>query len=222
MGKVNDLNTAYSTILKAKGGVHIQHGQGIDITCSGDVSVGRQLAHSRITCRGQVTVGPIDQPNGNIFACAIKSQNKVTAGTFGAVSGSNLSIDFSDGFNTLLERKDTLDELVRLIKQNYTRHNDRMELIKTKFVPQEMQQRVDEAKELFDNEVQLLQWLELKATEMKESKENYQQNIVVLANKRIYPGVVIKLNNRTWRAQRELGKSEIKFHSHQWHYEPVV
>ena len=151
MGKVNDSNTVYSTVLKAKGSVHIQHGQGIDISCNGDVTIGRQLAYSRITCRGKVTVGPIAQPNGNIFACTIKSQNKVSAGTFGAVSGSNLSIDFSDGFNTLLERKDTLDELVRMLKQNYTRHNDRMVIINSKFVPEEMQHRVDEAKELFQN-----------------------------------------------------------------------
>jgi uncharacterized protein (DUF342 family) len=222
MGKVNDLSTVYSTVLNAKGSVHIQHGQGIDIICNGDVSIGRQLAYSRITCRGKVTVGPIDRPNGNIFACTIKSQNKVSAGTLGAVSGSNLSIDFSDGFNTLVERKDTLDELVRLLKQNYTRHNDRMEIINSKFIPEEMKARVDAAKELFQNEAQLLEWLESKAVEMKASKEKYQQDIVIVANKRVYPGVVVKLNNRTWRAQRECGKSQVSFHGHQWHYEPLI
>ncbi|MFT4939936.1 MAG: hypothetical protein ACI88A_002986 [Paraglaciecola sp.] len=222
MGKVNDLNTIYSTVLRAKGSIHIQHGQGVDLSCGGDVSIGRQLAHSKITCRGKVTVGPIDRPNGNIFGCIIKSHKKVSAGTFGAVSGSNLSIDFSDGFNTLLERKDTLDELVRLIKQNNTRHNDRMKIINSKFVPEEMQHRVDEAKELFQNETQLLQWLETKANEMNESKDKYQQDIAILANKRVYPGVVIKLNNRTWRAQREYGRSQVSFHGHQWHCEPLM
>jgi uncharacterized protein (DUF342 family) len=222
MGKANDSNTVYSTVLKAKGSVHIQHGQGIDISCNGDVSIGRQLAYSRITCRGKVTVGPIDQPNGNIFACTIKSQNKVSAGTFGAVSGSNLSIDFSDGFNTLLERKDTLDELVRLLKQNYTRHNDRMAIINSKFIPEEMQHRVNEAKELFHDETLLLELLESKASQMQESKDKYQQDIAIIANKRVYPGVVIKLNNRTWRAQREYGRSQVSFHEHQWHCEPVI
>jgi uncharacterized protein (DUF342 family) len=222
MGKVNDLNTIYSTVLRAKGSIHIQHGQGVDLSCGGDVSIGRQLAHSKITCRGKVTVGPIDRPNGNIFGCIIKSHKKVSAGTFGAVSGSNLSIDFSDGFNTLLERKDTLDELVRLIKQNNTLHNDRMKIINSKFVPEEMQHRVDEAKELFQNETQLLQWLETKANEMNESKDKYQQDIAILANKRVYPGVVIKLNNRTWRAQREYGRSQVSFHGHQWHCEPLM
>ncbi|MGY0591886.1 MAG: DUF342 domain-containing protein, partial [Paraglaciecola chathamensis] len=111
MGKVNDAGTEYSTTLRAKGSIHIQHGQGLDIKCDGGVTIGRQLAFSKVVCRKEMYVGPIDKPNGNLFACSIFSQNRVQAGTFGAVSGSNLTLDFSDGFNTLLARKDSLDEL---------------------------------------------------------------------------------------------------------------
>lgn len=222
MGKANDSHTIYSTTLNAKGSIHVQHGQGLDIICNGNVTIGRQLAYSRIVCRGEVTVGPIDNPNGNLFACNIKSHNKISAGTFGAVSGSNLSIDFSDGFNSLLERKDTLEELLRQIKQNYTRHKDRMNIIASKFVPEDMKQKVSDAKTLFDNETQLLEWLEGKAREMKVAKEQYQQDIMLIANKRIYPGVVVKLNNRTWRAEREYDRAKICFYDHQWNYEPLI
>lgn len=222
MGKVNDSATVYSTSLTAKGNIHIQHGQGLDITCSGSVTVGRQLAYSRINCGGKVTVGAIDKPNGNIFACTIKCQDAVSAGTLGAVSGSNLNVDFSDGFNTLLERKDTLDELLKKIRQNNTRHFERMNIINSKLIPQDMQDRVDEAKQLFENESQLLQWLENKAQEMHKSKERYQTDIQLMANKRVYPGVVVKLNNRTWRAEREYDRTKICFHGHQWHFEPLT
>jgi uncharacterized protein (DUF342 family) len=202
--------------------VHVQHGQGLDINCNGNVTVGRQLAYSRINCRGKVTVGAIDKPNGNIFACTIKCQDKVTAGTLGAVSGSNLSIDFSDGFNSLLERKDTLDELLKQIKQNNNRHSERINIINSKFIPKDMQERVDEANQLFQNEEQLLQWLESKAKEMQKSKDNYQSEIQLIGNKRVYPGVVVKLNNRTWRADREYDRAKICFHGHQWHFEPLT
>ena len=222
MGKVNDSATEYSTNLTSKGSVHVQHGQGLDINCNGNVTVGRQLAYSRINCRGKVTVGAIDRPNGNIFACTVKCQDAVTAGTLGAVSGSNLSVDFSDGFNTLLERKDTLDELLKKIKQNNTRHYERMNIINSKFIPQDMQRRVDEANQLFQNETQLLQWLENKAKEMHKSKEKYQTDIQLIANKRVYPGVVVKLNNRTWRAEREYDRAKVCFHGHQWHFEPLI
>jgi len=222
MGKVNDSATEYSTSLTSKGSVHVQHGQGLDINCNGNVTVGRQLAYSRINCRGKVSVGAIDKPNGNIFACTIKCQGTVTAGTLGAVSGSNLNVDFSEGFNTLLERKDTLDELLKQIKQNNSRHLERMNIINSKFIPRDMQGRVDDANQLFQNEMQLLQWLENKAKEMQKSKDKYQTDIQLIANKRVYPGVVVKLNNRTWRADREYDRAKICFHGHQWHFEPLI
>ncbi|MBN7827867.1 FapA family protein, partial [Bowmanella dokdonensis] len=66
MGKQaeNDKNE-YSTKLSAQGSIHVQHGQGLEISCNGNVTVGKQLAHSNIICRGSVIVGPIDNPNGN-------------------------------------------------------------------------------------------------------------------------------------------------------------
>ncbi|MFT6992236.1 MAG: hypothetical protein ACJASL_004235 [Paraglaciecola sp.] len=222
MGKVNDSATEYSTSLTSKGSVHVQHGQGLDINCNGNVTVGRQLAYSRINCRGKVTVGAIDRPNGNIFACTVKCQDKITAGTLGAVSGSNLSIDYSEGFNTLLERKDTLDELLNKIKQNNKRHLERINIINSKYIPKDMQLRVDEANQMFLSETQLLEWLEAKSKEMNQAKDQYQSNIQLIANKRVYPGVVVKLNNRTWRADREYDKANICFHGHQWHVEPLM
>lgn len=222
MGKVNDAGTQYSTVLRAKGSIHIQHGQGLDIKCDGGVTIGRQLAFSKVVCRKEMYVGPVDKPNGNLFACSIFSQNRVQAGTFGAVSGSNLTIDFSEGFNTLLARKDSLDELVRQIRQNCSRHQDRMKIIHSKFIPDDLRGKVNAAQEMFDNENQLMQWLEQKAVELAANKDDYQQSIMIMANKRIYPGVVVKLNNRTWRAEREFSKANVSFHGHQWNCEPVT
>ncbi|MCF2946919.1 FapA family protein [Paraglaciecola aquimarina] len=222
MGKVNDALTEYSTTLVSQGSIHIQHGQGLDIKCNGNVSIGRQLAYSRIESKGKVTVGAVDKPNGNIFACSIKCYEQFSAGTIGAVSGSSLNIDFSEGFNNLLERKDTLDDLVKQISDNNYRHMERMNIINSKYVPKEMQHRVDEANQLFQGESQLLQWLHVKAKEMQQSKETYQANLQMVANKKIYPGVTLKLNNRTWRADREYDRSKVAFQGHQWEFEPIT
>jgi uncharacterized protein (DUF342 family) len=222
MGKVNDANTEYSSKLISQGSIHIQHGQGLDIKCKGNVTIGRQLAYSRIDCKGGLTVGPIDRPNGNLFACDIHSHETVIAGTLGAVSGSNLSIDFSKGFNSLLERKDTLDDLVRQIEQNNLRHKDRMELINSKLIPKSLKHKLKDVLELFSNETQLMQWLQTKADEMKLAKDTYQENIQLVATKRLYPGVVVKLNNRTWRADREYARAKINYADHQWQYEPLL
>jgi hypothetical protein len=121
-----------------------------------------------------------------------------------------------------LERKDTLDELLNKIKQNNKRHLERINIINSKFIPKDMQLRVEEANQMLKSETQLLDWLETKSKEMQQAKEQYQTNIQLIANKRVYPGVVVKLNNRTWRAEREYDKSNICFHGHQWHIEPLM
>ena len=89
-------------------------------------------------------------------------------------------------------------------------------------IPEDMRSRVVEANELVENEWQLLQWLESKASEMKKLKDNYQNDIKLMANKRLYPGVIVKLNNRTWRAEREYDRAKISFEGHQWQYEPLM
>lgn len=222
MGKVNDTNTEYSALLQANGSIHIQHGQGLDIICGKSLTIGRQLAYSRINSGGGITVGPVDNPNGNLFACEIISQNCIIAGTIGAVSGSSLSIDFSSGFNSLVERKDSLEELLTQLRDNNIRHKERVNLIGGKSLPKELRDRFDQANDLLKSESNLLQWLQNKLEQLNKAKETYQKEINIIANKRMYPGVKVKLNNRTWRAEREYGKTKVEYADHQWHCEPLV
>ncbi|MEP4889219.1 MAG: FapA family protein [Aliiglaciecola sp.] len=222
MGKVNEHSTEYSTRLIAEGSVHVQHGQGLNVQCSGNVTIGRQLAYSKINCGGSVTIGPIDKPNGNLFACDIQCKGAITAGTLGAVSGSHLNIDFSQGFNNLLERKDTVEELLLQLRDNNLRHRGKFELMRSKKIHPDLQRKFKEAEEMFKNESQLLEWLETKCEKMKQAKDSYQEGIKIIANKRLYAGVVVKLNNRTWRAEREYAKAKVHYAGHQWNYEPII
>ena len=222
MGKMSDDDVGFSCQLVAAGSIHVQHGQGIDIQCTGDITVGRQLAYSRLQCGGSVTVGQVGNPQGNLFACEIVSQGKITAGTIGAVSGSTLKIDFSPGFSKLLERKDALDELLRQLRENNSRHKEKLDLIKTRLLPAEIKVKVDDAVELLKNETSMLNWLELKALEMRQQKDDYQAAIGVVANKRLYNGVTLKLNNRNWRSEREYDRCKVTYENHQWHYHPQV
>lgn len=222
MGKVNDVQGEFHCKLVAAGNIHIQHGQGVDIQCKGNTTIGRQLAYSRVRCGGDVIVGQIDRPMGNLFACEISSHGKIEAGTLGAVSGSTLKVDFSPGFNLLLERKDSLDELLKQIKENNLKHKEKITLIQNKKVPKELQGKVAEALEMFNNESALLEWLENKADKVRSAKESYQSDIKLIANKRLYPGVSAKLNNRNWRSDREYDRAKISYELHQWQYEPII
>ena len=85
-----------------------------------------------------------------------------------------------------------------------------------------MKDKVDDVLEMFDNESQLLHWMEVKALEMKKAKAAYIDGVTMTANKRIYAGVSVRLNNRVWRSEREYGRSKVCYDDHQWVYEPLV
>ncbi|BDX06350.1 DUF342 domain-containing protein [Planctobacterium marinum] len=221
-GKHHESSDEYSTILEAGGSVHVAHGQGLDIRCNGNVTVGRQLAYSKINCRGTVTAGPLHNPNGNLFACRIECYGKISAGTLGAVSGSSLSVDFSGGFNQLMEKKDQLDELWVQLQQNNKSHESKINFIKSKKIPRALADKVNEAIHLFNNEKRTLDWLQQKIIDIKKAKDDYVGVIGLEAKNKIYPGVVVKLNNRSWKAEREYPRAKIKYEGHQWQYEPVT
>ena len=75
--------------------------------------------------------------------------------------------------------------------------------------------------QLFQREKKLVDRLEKKSYEMQMAKEQYQTDIQLIANKRLYPGVVVKLNNRIWRADREYDTAKIRYLGYQWHVEPL-
>lgn len=222
MGKVNEQSDTYSTILEAHGGIHVAHGQGLDIRCNGNVTIGRQLAYSRINCRGTVTAGPIDRPNGNLFACEVSCYGKIKAGTIGAVSGSTLAVDFSNGLNQLMEKKDQLDELWVQLQQNTRAHETKINFIKSKKIPYELLEDVNMAISLYKNERRTLDWLEEKISQIKLAKDAYMGVIGIEARDKIFPGVVLKLNNRTWRAEREYQRAQILYEGHKWQFEPLT
>jgi uncharacterized protein len=221
MGKQSDTDTTeYNTKLIAKGSVHVQHGQGLDISCSGNVTVGKQLAHSRIVCGGGVIVGPIDNPNGNLFGCEIQCQDEVRAGVIGAVSGSNLFIDFSDGYNFLIERKDEFEELLKQLQNNYYRHKGKVDIIRKKRMPKELSEKVERIMSLYKGEEKLLDWVTKKTEALRKAKDDYLLITRMRASKKIHPGVVLKLNNRTWKADREYSNGQVYYFEHQWHFKP--
>ncbi|MBU2978982.1 FapA family protein [Alteromonas sp. C1M14] len=222
MGKVVEDSEAFSCTLIAGGSIHIQHGQGIDLKAKGDITVARQLAYSRIHSGGGVTVGQLDKPMGNLFACDLTCQDKVEAGTLGAVAGSTLKVDFSPGLAVLTEKKDTIDDLLRHLRENNLRHKEKLALINQRLTHKDLASKVSEVKAMLHNETALLFWLEKKSLELQTRKDDYLANIKLKANKRLYSGVSAKLNNRNWRSERELERCEIRYDAHKWHYHPII
>lgn len=220
-GKVHEDLKDYSTRLEAQGSVFIQHGQGLDIVCKGDVSLGKQLAYSRIKCGGSVTVGLGKQATGNLFSCDVTCQGSVKAGKIGAVSGSQVVIDFSQGLNVLTERKETIDELIQQIESHIGRHKSKIDRIKNAWCPEALALKRNDILERFQDEHKMYQWLLFKANELQEEKSSYTDKIGAEASKRLYPGVMLRLNGKTWRADREYSSAKLKYEGHSWHQDII-
>ena len=222
MGKVDDASHNHSCTLVAEGGIHIQHGQGLDLKSGESISIGKQLAYSRIDCGGGITVGPQENPNGNLFSCEIQCQSAVKAGVIGAVSGSHLTFDFSAGFEQLKEKQALLEELLTKVTHNATLHVKRIEEIKKKKIPEELLTKFNETMDLYEGEHLLMIWLQERVLEVRQAKEDYIHNIKLEASKKLYPGVVAKMNTRIWRAQKEYSAARIHYANYKWQFEPLL
>jgi uncharacterized protein (DUF342 family) len=221
MGKVSGSDVERTTHLKAKGSVYVQHAQGICIKCSGDVNIGKQLAYSEVQCGGSVIVGDVNKPTGKLFACKIYCKNDVRAGILGAVSGSQLIIDYSNAYNDIVQRRDVLNNLVKQLEQHLDRHRDKLKSNAVENCPSHLQHKLNEVSYLFDEEERNYTWLKSKLELIQNEKKDYSYNLKVIAYNKVFPGVSVKLNTKTWRAEREYPSAKITNLGHAWTYEPI-
>jgi hypothetical protein len=218
MGKMNEEDCK----LHAKGSVFVQHGQGLDIVAGKNLNVRKQLAYSRVKTGGTVTVGDPDKPMGSVFASFIQSGSTLYAGTVGAVSGSSLTIDFSEGVNLLNTRYDAILTALKRLRENNFDHGVKLRELHSKHIPNALLNQLNKMDSVFESEKHLLSWLESVETEMRQAKIDYEKNAKVVAYKELFPGVSIKINKRTWQSNKEYFKSVISLVDGKWQYTPLL
>jgi uncharacterized protein (DUF342 family) len=218
MGKMNDEDCQ----LIASGSIFIQHAQGLDIVAGKNVHVSKQLAYSRVRAKGSITVGSIDKPMGTLFASTIHTCASLQAGSIGAISGSAMTIDFSDGYNLLCSRYDALVELFKQLSSNNADHEIKISNINNQHIPNALKAKLLTLNNELEAERVLLQWLRGAQEELQDRKINYELNARVVANKELFPGVTIKLNKKLWRGEREHQRCQVVFDDGKWLFEALV
>jgi len=218
MGKMNEEDCK----LHAKGSVFVQHGQGLDIVAGKNLNVRKQLAYSRVKSGGTVTIGDPDKPMGSIFASTIQCGSTLYAGTVGAVSGSSLTVDFSEGANSLNTRYDAILTALKQLRENNFDHEVKLRELHSKHIPNSLINQLSKMDSVFESEKHLLIWLEGVEVEMRQAKIDYEQNAKVVAYKELFPGVSVKMNKRTWRSNKEYFKSVINLVDGKWQYTPLL
>lgn len=218
MGKMNEEDCQ----LIAKGSVFVQHGQGLNITAGKNLNVRKQLAYSKVKCQGKVTIGDPEKPQGNLFASEIHCGNTLAAGTVGAISGSALIIDFSDGINQLNTRYDAILTSLKQLRENNFDHEVKLREIHSRHIPNSLLNQVEKIDSAFESEKHLLKWLEDIEAEMRQAKIDYEVNARVVANKELFHGVSVKQNKRNWRSEKDYKRSVVRLVGGKWTYEPLV
>lgn len=208
--------------LIAGGNIFIQHAQGLDIVAGKNVNVAKQLAYSRVRAKGSITVGSNDHPMGNLFASTIHCSATVQAGTIGAVSGSAMMINFSDGYNLLCSRSDALNELLKQLSTNNANHEIKVSEIQSAHIPAALKAKLAALNNEVEAERLLLVWLRGAQEELEAAKLEFETKARVIANKELFPGVSIKLNKKIWRGEREHKRCRVIFEDGKWLHDPMV
>lgn len=208
--------------LVAKGNIFIQHGQGLDVKTGKDLTVKRQLAYSNVKCKGQLCVGDPDNPTGNLFATKIRAYSTVKAGSIGAVSGSTVEIDFSDGYNKLIRRFEIVSEMLSDLASKNADHEIRLSKMRAKRFPTPLKDKLGTLDSTIGIERSYIKWLRDAQQQLELAKTKYEANARVIANKELFPGVVVSLNKQMYKVEKETLKSRILLVENNWEYQPII
>jgi uncharacterized protein (DUF342 family) len=217
-GKMNDEDCR----LISDGSMFLQHGQGLDLKIGKDLTVKRQLAYSRVQCKGDIVLGDEDNPNGNIFASKITCYGSVKAGSVGAVSGSALEFDYSEGYNQISEHLGVVSDFLDSLVSVNADHEVRLSKINQKRIPESLKRKLAQLDSTIDRERNLLNYLRKLQGDLGLAKTQYENNARIVAHKEMYPGVVVKLNKRIYKANKETLKTRIVFVNGDWEYQPII
>lgn len=205
----------------AGGNVYLGHAQGVSIQAGNDLIVDKQLAYSHVRCAGNLTVGKINQPMGKLFATTIFCAKTIKAGYVGAVSGSGLLIDYSDDYNTMMEKHEKLIAHYDDLASKNADHEIKIANINNRKPGEELENKIALMTKELELERVFINWLRLNVEESKQKIDAFSAHAKVIATKKIYPGVSIKLNKKQWVAKKEYGKCKIILDGKDWAYLPL-
>ncbi|MEM0910908.1 MAG: FapA family protein [Pseudomonadota bacterium] len=209
-------------ILIAEGEVTLQHGQGVSIEAKGDIRVFRQIAYSTIDAYGKVFVGRGKRADGSIFACQVIARNTITAGNIGAVSNSKLEIDYSQGLQKYINKKEQLQTLRENLASINADHLIEYSKLNTRSNKTKAGDKLTELENALQSEQLLLQWLVNVENELAENLKNYKNNAQVIAMKNLYPNTTVLMGDNTLTTTKETKKNILFFQSEMWRQQPYT
>lgn len=217
-GKMQDIDCQ----LIASGGIFLEHGQGLHMDAGKQINVIKQLAYSNVKCKENIIVGAVDNPQGKLFASVISCSKSIIAGHLGAVSGSSLSIDYSDAYNQLCDRFDKMNAMFKDLSTKNADHEIKVANINGRVRAGRLDAKMANLNKELELERVFLNWLRISKDELEESIDAFEVYARVIATKALYPGVNVKLNKTTWDTKKEYQHCRVGLEGGKWLYSPLI
>ena len=202
--------------LIAKGNIYLAHGQGLHIKSGYNVNAAKQLAYSKITCHGDLVVGHVTNPQGKLFASSVESHGTVTAGHIGAVSGSELLIDFTVGFETLQKKLESMLALFKDLLAKNADHEIKISSINNRKDSDKQIALREKLNQELELERVFVNWLRINIEEVRSQLTQYENNIKVVAKRSLYNGVIVKLGKATLKVEKEYTHAKLLYEEASW------
>lgn len=210
-------------VLKAKGDILVANAQGCTIECGGNLHVQKQLAFSHIQCAGSVFVGKTpDKPDGTLLGCKIFARGDIAAGVIGATSGSKILIDFGTELNKLNQGKESLHKTFKKVEAKFSTHHEKLQALKNKKVPAELEDKVALLEEAVISEKQLLNWIKDKIEDGEMLEANFPMYLRIKATQALHAGVTLQYNQFKWHSEREFSPIVVAFKDSKWNADPIT
>ena len=218
-GASGKLNQSDCTLI-ADGSIFIQHGQGLTLNSEFDIIVGKQLAYSEVHSKGNVVVGDIRKPRGKLFASSVFCAKAVMAGHLGAISGSNLTIDYTSRFEELQTKSESLNDLFDDLASKNADHEIKVSNIHNRKPDDSYSEKLASLNKELELERVFLNWLRINKDDYKDRLKAFYDEAKVVATEKIYPGVNVKLHNKSWSAKKEYKACQLVLEGTNWIYQP--
>jgi uncharacterized protein (DUF342 family) len=197
-----------STVIKAAGNVFIRHAQYIEVHCSNQVTVDKQLLHSRITAKS-VLVGTEEAPNGKIIGGHLNLIESLRAGALGAPAGSHGVVTCNQLFDKVVAKRDQLKKQIDEQKHIMEDIKTAVEHIKELPNSEEKKTLLTESVVSFEKHKKIHKHLMAKNKALENKQKNLFGEVKIEIRERIYAGIDFQIGNEKTRTKREHGPSKV-------------
>lgn len=213
---INGKQDANDCVLEAGGCISVGHAQHVNIVTQRDLIVTKQLSHSTINCAGDLVVGaPRDNADGSLIACRIIAGGKVCAGNIGSVSGSKLTIDYTDAIAGHQAIRKSLRELRSTLATNSATHEGALDTINKYRVDDSLRDKIELLNKAIGEQRTLLAWVETAETDAIEKLKALTDGLQVQAYNQLFAGVKITTGEASLEIDKTLENSSVEFDEEQ-------